>query len=101
MYKTKRIDKKKKTKYTCITSNTKEGGLMSTISLRLSDEDSKLIHEYVAANKLNLSQFIRETVLDKIEDDLQLDEERILNALKKAETEKKYDHTEVWKMLNV
>lgn len=67
----------------------------------MSDEESKLIHEYVTANKLNLSQFIRETVLDKIEEDLQLDEQRILHALKIAENEKKYDHTEVWKMLDI
>lgn len=74
---------------------------MATISVRVNDEDSKLIHDYVSANKLNLSQFVREAVLDKIEDDLKLDEERILRALKTAEKEKKYDHTEVWEMLGV
>ena len=74
---------------------------MAIISVRVNEEDSKLIHEYVAANKLNMSQFIREAVLDKIEDDLNLDEERIVRALKAAEGEKKCDHTEVWKMLGV
>ena len=62
---------------------------MAIISVRVNEEDSKLIHEYVAANKLNMSQFIREAVLDKIEDDLNLDEERIVRALKAAEGEKK------------
>ena len=33
------------------------------------------------------------------EDDLKLDEERILNSLKAAENDEKYDHTEVWKIL--
>lgn len=61
---------------------------MAIISVRANEEDSKLIHEYVAANKLNMSQFIREAVLDKIEDDLNLDEERIVRALKAAEGEK-------------
>ena len=74
---------------------------MSTISLRVSEEDSKLIRDYVTANNLNLSQFVREAILDKIVDDLQLDEERILLAREKAKTEKRYDHTEVWKMLGI
>ena len=74
---------------------------MGTISLRVNDDDSKLIHEYVTVNKLNMSQFIRDAVLDKIESDLNLDEERILNSMEKAKHEKKYDHTEVWKMLGI
>ena len=74
---------------------------MGTISLRVNDDDSKLIHEYVTVNKLNMSQFIRDAVLDKIESDLNLDEERILNSMEKSKHEKKYDHTEVWKMLGV
>ena len=74
---------------------------MSTISVRVSPEDSKLIHEYVSANDLNLSQFIRDAVIDKIEDDFSLDETRILNALNRAKTEKRYSHEEVWDMLGV
>jgi len=74
---------------------------MSTISVRVSPEDNKLIHEYASANNLNLSQFIRDAVMDKIEDDLSLDEERILNALNRSKTEKKYSHEEVWDILGV
>lgn len=74
---------------------------MGTISVRINDDDFKLVHDYVEINKLNMSQFVREAVLDRIEDDLQLDEERIMQAMKKAEAEKKYDHTEVWEMLGV
>lgn len=74
---------------------------MTTISLRVNEEESKLIHDYVNINKLNMSQFIRDAVLDKIESDLELDEERILNAFKNAKHENKYDHTEVWEMLGV
>ncbi len=74
---------------------------MTTISLRVNDDESKLIHDYVSVNKLNMSQFIRDAVLDKIESDLKLDEARILDALKKSEQENKYDHSEVWKMLGV
>lgn len=74
---------------------------MKTISLRVSDDESKMIHEYVSINHLNMSQFIREAILDKIEEDLQLDEQRILMAQERAKTEEKYDHTQVWEMLDV
>lgn len=74
---------------------------MATISLRLNDEDAKLVQEYVAANDLNLSSFVRELILDKIEDDLALDEERIINARTRAANEASFDHTEVWKKLGV
>lgn len=74
---------------------------MATISLRLNDEDAKLVQEYIAVNDLNLSSFVRELILDKIEDDLALDEDRILKARARAQTEASYDHTEVWKKLGV
>lgn len=74
---------------------------MSTISLRVSDQESELIQAYVAANNLNLSAFIRDLVLDKIEEDFQLDEERILRAREQIAKEKTYDHTDVWDMLGV
>ena len=32
---------------------------MTTISLRVNDDESKLIHDYVSVNQLNMSQFIR------------------------------------------
>ena len=45
---------------------------MTTISLRVNDDESKLIHDYVSVNQLNMSQFIRDAVLDKIENDLSI-----------------------------
>ena len=74
---------------------------MATISLRLNDEDAKLVQEYVAVNDLNLSSFVRELILDKIEEDLAMDEERILNAKERSAKEATYDHAEVWKKLGV
>lgn len=74
---------------------------MTTIFFQVNDEESKMIHDYISVNELNMNQFIRDAVLDKIESDFELDEVRILNALKKSEQENKYDHTEVWKMLGV
>lgn len=74
---------------------------MGTISLRVSDDENKLIQSYVSANNLNLSSFIRNLVLDKIEDDMRLDESRILRAREFLKKEKMYDHTEVWKELGI
>ena len=74
---------------------------MSTISLRLKDSELELVKNYVAANNLNLSSFIRGLLLDKIEEDLQLDEARILRARDAAKKEKVYSHEEVWKELGI
>ena len=74
---------------------------MNTISLKMSEEDTKLLREYVSVNKINMSQFIRELIMDKLEEEFKLDEERILQSHQKAKNEKKYDHTEVWKMLDI
>ncbi len=74
---------------------------MATISLRLSEDEYKLLQEYTKVNDLSLSSFVRETVFDYIESDLAMDEERIINARNRLSTEKTYDHTEVWKELGI
>ena len=74
---------------------------MASISLRLTEEQLKLLQEYTEVNNLNMSSFVRETVFDYIENDLSLDEERIKRAHSKLSEEKTYDHTEVWKELGV
>lgn len=61
---------------------------MNTISLRMNDEDAKLLKEYVSVNKLNMSQFIRELIIDKLEEEFEMDEARILHAHEKAKHEK-------------
>ena len=43
-----------------------------TISLRLSDEDSFLIKEYAKLNKITVSDLIRQSVMEKIEDEFDL-----------------------------
>lgn len=45
---------------------------MSTISLRVSDRDDMLIRKYAELHNLDLSTFIRQTVLEKIEDEYDL-----------------------------
>ena len=74
---------------------------MRTISFNVSEEEAKLIENYVNDNCLNLSEFIKDAIFEKMEEDLLLDEQRIIAAREKAKTERRYDHTEVWKRLGI
>lgn len=71
-----------------------------TFSLRLSDEDSMLIKKFAELNRMSVSELIRQTVMDRIE------EEFDLTAYEKAMAEYKknpvtYSHDEVRKMLEL
>ena len=44
-----------------------------TISLRLNDEDTMLIKKYAELNKLSVSELIRQSVMDRIEDEYDLE----------------------------
>ena len=43
-----------------------------TISVRLNDEDSKLIKAYAKMNKTTLSDLVRNAIMEKIEDEYDL-----------------------------
>ena len=74
---------------------------MRTISFNVSEEEAKLIEDYVNDNRLNISEFVKDAIFEKMEEDLVMDEHRILTAREKAKTERRYNHTEVWKRLGV
>lgn len=44
-----------------------------TISLRLNDEDSVLIKQYAALNKISVSELIRQAVMERIENEYDLE----------------------------
>ena len=44
-----------------------------TISLRLNDEDTILVKKYAAMNKLSVSDLIRQTVMERIESEYDLE----------------------------
>lgn len=44
-----------------------------TISLRLSDEDSLLIKKYAELNRISVSDLIRQTVMERIETEYDLE----------------------------
>ncbi len=45
---------------------------MSTVSLRLNDKDDTLIRKYAELHNVDLSTFIRQAVIEKIEDEYDL-----------------------------
>lgn len=44
-----------------------------TISLRLNDEDTLLIKKYAELNKMSVSELIRQTVMERIENEYDLE----------------------------
>lgn len=46
--------------------------LYMTISLRLNDEDSLLIKKYAELNKMTVSELVRQSVMERIEDEYDL-----------------------------
>ena len=44
-----------------------------TFSLRLNDSDSDLIKKYAALNKMSVSELIRQSVIERIEDEYDLE----------------------------
>lgn len=74
---------------------------MAVLSLRLSDEDIKLIQEYAYANDMSVSSLLRETVLDRIESEFTQDDSRIEQAYRDSFGEETIGHIELWDKLGV
>ena len=75
------------------------GDIMSTISLRLSEKEDILIRKYAELHHLDLSSFIRETVLEKIEEEYDLS---LFNTVWEQEkNEERIKHQDVKKELGL
>lgn len=66
------------------------------LSLRMSDEDERLIRNYARYNQLTVSEFLRMAALERIEDEYDLQVLREYENLKAAGEVKLYSHDEVW-----
>ena len=76
------------------------GVIIMTISIRLNEEDAKLIKSYAKINKTTISEFVRKAVLEKIEDEYDLEcYYKAMEEFKK--NPKTYTHEEVKRMLNI
>lgn len=71
-----------------------------TISVRLSDEDAELIKAYAKMNGITISELVRRTIMEKIEDeyDLQCYEKAMEEYKKNPVT---YAHEEVKRMIGL
>ena len=66
------------------------------LSLRMSDEDERLIRNYARYNQLTVSEFLRMAALERIENEYDLQVLREYENLKEAGELKLYRHEEVW-----
>ena len=71
-----------------------------TVSIRMSDEDTRLIKDYAKLHGVTVSDFLRRAALEKIEDELDL------RAAEKAYAEYlanpvTYSHEEMGRMLGI
>ena len=74
---------------------------MSTITLRVTDEDKKIIKQFAKFDGKSVSEYVRELIYEKIED--YEDRKSIINyerELKKGNVEI-YTHEEVWRELDI
>ncbi|MBO5513623.1 MAG: antitoxin [Mogibacterium sp.] len=66
------------------------------LSLRMSDEDERLIRNFARYNQLTVSEFLRMAALERIENEYDLQILREYENLKEAGELKLYGHEEVW-----
>lgn len=74
---------------------------MAAVSLRLNDDEYKLLKTYAEANSTSVSAVIKEAIFDKIEDEVEITEEQ-LEALWEQEKDKPSVPIEqVWKEMGL
>ena len=70
--------------------------LINMVSLRLSEEDERLIKNYARYNQLTVSEFLRMAALERIENEYDLQALKEYEERKAAGEVKLYSHDEVW-----
>lgn len=75
-----------------------KGNMIMTISIKLNDEEALLINNYSKANNISISDLFRQTVLERIEDEYDLQEYNKAIVYYKTNPVT-YSHQEVGKML--
>ena len=69
-----------------------------SISIRLNPQENELIKNFAQLNGLSVSEFIRNTIMERIEDEIDLqDYKKAMEEFKK--NPKTYTHAEMVKML--
>ncbi|WP_156299237.1 DUF6290 family protein [Streptobacillus canis] len=68
---------------------------MIIIPIKLSKEDEKIIKAYVKINNLDLSNFIRNIIINKIKEEYILEEKYLLETIEKNKHNEIYKHFEL------
>lgn len=68
---------------------------MIIIPIKLSKEDEKIIKAYVKINNLDLSNFIRNIIINKIKEEYILEEKYLLETIEKNKYNEIYKHFEL------
>ena len=77
-----------------------KGGAVMTISVRLNEKDTLLIKKYAERKRVSVSELIRQTVLERIEDEYDL--KTYEKAMEKYQANPvAYSHDEVRKLLEL
>ena len=59
---------------------------MSVVSIRFNDEEEKILKNYVKSKEINLSQYIKNTIFEKIEEEYNLKSVQEYLKVKSEET---------------
>lgn len=74
---------------------------MEEIKISLTEEGKDLINKYSKLKNISQKEFIKQAIIEKIEDEEDLDEQELLKEIENTKTDKKYTHEEVWKILGI
>ena len=74
---------------------------MTTITVRLNDEEQKSFNEYPKLHDLPLSTLLKKTLEEKMEDEMDLKRIKEYEADLKDGKSETYNHDEVMKMLDL
>ena len=73
---------------------------MSVLSIRLNEEEKRIIDTYAKFNNKTITQVVKEAILEKIENEFDLNE--LNKAIEEYEKNSvSYSNDEVWKMLGI
>ncbi len=74
---------------------------MATISLRVPDRELSIFKDYAKINNSSLSEIIRRTMIERIEDEYDMSVFEEYENDKAAGTVKTYSHEDAWKELDL
>ena len=74
---------------------------MATISLRVPDRELSIFKDYAKINNSSLSEIIRRTMIERIEDEYDMSVFDEYEKDKAAGTVKIYSHEDAWKELDL